>query len=123
MIDKYHKITPGFVTQIFEKQGNKFVCTKQEFTAGDPVDRESEQGEPADVDVREEQYQPFDMVQPAKDYYFLYVYHAVEPQLYGPYETDQKRDEAMEKHREEEGSQKYDSYFSFDVTKGSKVEF
>jgi hypothetical protein len=123
MIEKYNKITPGFVIQTYQKQGNKFVCTKQSFTAGDPVDRENEQGEPVDVDVREEQYQPFDMVQPAKDYYFLYVFGGVEAENIGPYSTEQERDEAMENHRKNEGREEYDSYFSFDVTKGSTVEF
>jgi len=63
MIEKYNKITPGFVTQVFQKN-EKFICVEQHFTAGDPVDRENEKGEPVDIDIREEQYQPFDMVQP-----------------------------------------------------------
>ena len=37
MFDKYTKITPGFVTQVFHKQGQKFVCVEQNFKAGDPV--------------------------------------------------------------------------------------
>jgi len=62
MIDKYNRITPGFVTQAFERQDDKFFCIEQSFTAGGQVDRKSEQGEPVAVDVRKEQYQPFNMV-------------------------------------------------------------
>ena len=40
MIDKYNTITPGFVTQAFEKKNDKYVCVEQSFTAGDQVDRE-----------------------------------------------------------------------------------
>jgi len=123
MIDKYNKITPGFVTQMFEKRDEKFICVEQEFKAGDPVDREDEQGEPVDVDVREEVYQPFEMVQPGRDYYFLYVFGGVEAEQIGPFPTEQKRDEAMEKHEAGEGREDYDSYFPFDVTKDSTVEF
>jgi len=35
MIEKYNKITPGFVIQAFEKRGEKFICVEQEFMAGE----------------------------------------------------------------------------------------
>ena len=71
MIDKYNKITPGFVAQVFERQNGKYGCEEQSFSAGDQVDRENEQGESVAVDVRKEQYQPFNMVQPGLDYYVV----------------------------------------------------
>ena len=73
--------------------------------------------------VREEVYQPFEMVQPGRDYYFLHVFGGVEAEQVGPFHTEQKRNKAMEKHREGEGREDYDSYFPFDVTKDSTVEF
>lgn len=54
------KITEGQVIQTYDEEGN---CTGQEFTAGDQVDFEDDNGEPADVPYYEK-YQPFDMVQP-----------------------------------------------------------
>lgn len=123
MIEQYNKITTGWVIQRFERQGEEFVCVEQEFTAGDIVDREDKDGEPVDVDVREEQYQSFDMIQPGKDYYFLYVFGGAEAESIGPFSTEQERDKAMENHRENEGREDYDSYFAFDVSKGSTVEF
>lgn len=54
------KITTGFVIQTFD-DNNK--CIKQEFTAGDPVEWEDENGLPIDCPENDE-YQPYDMVQP-----------------------------------------------------------
>lgn len=56
----HKKITTGFVVQTYD--GDK--CVSQEFIAGDQVDYEDENGETIDVDTTNEQYQPFDMVQP-----------------------------------------------------------
>ena len=122
MIDKYNKITSGFVIQTYQKQRNKFVCTKQEFTAGDPVDRENEQGEPVDVDVRDEQYEPFNMVQPGLDYYVVGMMGCVEPELHGPFETDDEQQECIDKLREEKGEDE-NTFFVMNVSKGAKVEF
>jgi hypothetical protein len=122
MFKKYNKITSGFVIQAFEKRDKKFVCVEQEFMAGDPVDREDEQGEPVDVDVREEQYEPLDMVQPGWDYCFLYVHAGVDAKKIGPFPTEQERDNALENHRQK-GREDYDSYFPFDISKGAKVQF
>jgi len=59
-MDKFTKITVGFVVQAFEKddKGN-FVCTKQEFIAGDQYDYEDAQGNP--IDPADHQYQPYNM--------------------------------------------------------------
>ena len=66
------KITVGFVTQTFDTV--KMEYTHQNFTAGDQVDYETEDGTPLDqieaaeygmeYDDGSEPYLPFDMVQP-----------------------------------------------------------
>lgn len=56
---KIHKVTTGFVTQVFDTITNKFIC--QDFTAGDEVAYESEDGQPCD-EINE--YLPFEMIQP-----------------------------------------------------------
>jgi len=57
---KFNKITVGFVIQTFEKNtAGKFICTKQEFIAGDQVDYEDTEGSP--LDPPEHKYQPFNM--------------------------------------------------------------
>lgn len=55
-----HKITPGFVIQVFDSESNSFIS--QSFVASDQVDYEDDEGNPTDVEVRE--YMSFDMVQP-----------------------------------------------------------
>ena len=58
-MEKFNKISDGFVIQTFEKNDDgKFVCTEQEFIAGDS-DYETLEGDP--IDVPEYQYQPFNM--------------------------------------------------------------
>ncbi len=122
MIDKYNKITPGFVTQAFEKKNDKFVCVEQSFTAGDQVDRENDNGEPVAVDIREEQYQPFDMAQPSLDYYVVGMMGCVEPVLHGPFATDDEQQQCIDKLREEVGEHE-NTFFVINVSKGAKVEF
>ena len=57
---KFTKITVGFVVQTFEKNdAGQFVCTRQEFIAGDQVDCEDEQGNP--IEPPEHPYQQFKM--------------------------------------------------------------
>jgi hypothetical protein len=65
-IEGYKKVTTGFVTQIFVKQGKEFICTEQEFVASDQVDREDEFGNNVEhrLNPADEIYQPFEMVQP-----------------------------------------------------------
>lgn len=59
-MDKFTKITTGFVSQTFEKNDKgQFVCTHQEFIAGDQCDYEDGKGnliEPPDY-----KYQPYTM--------------------------------------------------------------
>ncbi len=42
----FKKITPGYVEQIFNDVGE---CIEQQFYAGDPVDYETEDGDPINV--------------------------------------------------------------------------
>ena len=120
MIHKYNKITPGFVTQAFEKKNDKYVCVEQSFTAGDQVDRENEQGEPVAVDARKEQYQPFDMVQPGLDYYVVGMMGCVEPELHGPFATDDEQQKCIDKLIEEVGED-VNTFFVINVSKGATV--
>ena len=55
---KFHKITDGYVAQVFDENGK---CVSQQFTVADQVNYEDEQGKhilPKDV------FHTFDMVQP-----------------------------------------------------------
>jgi len=61
-MDKYTKITVGFVSQTFEKKGDNFTCTSQKFIAGDQVDREDDMGNLILVDTSKEIYYPYDMI-------------------------------------------------------------
>ena len=46
-MEEFTKITVGFVTQAFKKDDKgKFVCTHQEFIAGDQCDYEDAEGNP-----------------------------------------------------------------------------
>jgi len=59
-MDKFTKITVGFVVQTFEKNaGGKFVCTHQEFIAGDQCDYEDVEGMP--ITPPDYEYQPYNM--------------------------------------------------------------
>ena len=59
-MNQFRKITHGFVTQIFDESGK---CIEQNFTAGDPVEYETLNGDVID-EPNNEQYQPFNMLQP-----------------------------------------------------------
>jgi len=66
----YKKIIIGFVVQNFEQKGDKFICTSQEFVAGDQIDYENEYGDKFPPNILEkiekgEIYQPFDMQNPS----------------------------------------------------------
>ena len=64
MIDKFVKITIGFIHQTFKKNaGGQFVCTEQTFIAGDECDYEDTNGEPL-KEAPEYEYQPYEMVSP-----------------------------------------------------------
>jgi len=57
---KFTKITVGFVAQTFEKNDKgRFVCTHQEFIAGDQCDYEDAEGNT--IKPLEHEYQPFNM--------------------------------------------------------------
>ncbi len=59
-MEKFNKITVGFVIQTFEENATgKFVCTKQEFIAGDQVDYEDQDGN--HITPPEHPYQQFNM--------------------------------------------------------------
>ena len=59
-MEKFNKITVGFVIQTFEKSADgEFICTSQEFVAGDQVDYEDPNGNPIDPPVHP--YQQFNM--------------------------------------------------------------
>lgn len=68
MFEHYNKITTGYVVQHFEKCGYKFMCTRQNFVALDLVCREVDVEVPAcGLDVEDEIYQSFEMIQPKKN--------------------------------------------------------
>ena len=59
-MEKFTKITTGFVTQSYEiNAAGKFICTKQEFIAGDDVQFEDLKGD--SIEASEHEYQPFNM--------------------------------------------------------------
>ncbi len=59
-MEKFDKITVGFVVQTFEKNvDGKFICTLQDFIAGDDVQFEDVKGEP--IETPDHEYQPFNM--------------------------------------------------------------
>jgi len=59
-MEKFIKITVGFVTQSYEKNAaGKFICTGQEFIAGDQVDYENVDGNT--ITPPKHDYQPFSM--------------------------------------------------------------
>ena len=61
IMDKFTKITVGFVTQTFRKDDKgRFVCTHQEFIAGDQCDYEDAEGNP--IDPPDHEYQPYNMI-------------------------------------------------------------
>ena len=45
----------------------------------------------------------FEMIQPGKNFYFLYVFGGVEAESIGPFSTEQERDNALEEHKAKEG--------------------
>ena len=57
-MDKFEKITVGFVVQNFEKNNKgEFICVGQEFIAGDQVDYEDVNGSP--IEKPDYKYQQF----------------------------------------------------------------
>ena len=121
MSKKHNKITSGFVIQEYEENKDGFFeCVRQVFEAGDPVEYETFSGEPVDIDTDREVYQPFDMVQPDKDWYVLQLWSCVEPVLHGPYDYD-NANIVLEELREKEGEEEH-TFMLVSVTKGAKLE-
>jgi len=59
-MEKFTKITVGFVTQTFERNSEgRFICIHQEFIAGDQCDYEDAQGNP--IGPPDHEYQPYNM--------------------------------------------------------------
>ncbi len=57
---EFNKITVGFVSQKFRRQDDgRFICTWQDFIAGDDVQFENAKGEP--IEASDHEYQPFNM--------------------------------------------------------------
>jgi len=117
----HKKITNGYVIQDYDGEN----CVRQEFIAGDQVGYEDVDGEPIDPPEKGN-YQPFDMVQPDKekefDYYVIWMWKCIEPQLYGPYSTPDKQQTEIDRLRTEHGEDDH-TFFVINVTKGSKLEF
>ena len=60
-MDKFTKTTVGFAAQTFEKNDKgRFVCTHQEFIAGDQCDYEDARGNP--IEPPDYEYQPYNMM-------------------------------------------------------------
>ena len=60
IMDKFTKVTVGFVAQTFEKDSKgRFVCTHQEFIGGDQCDYEDAEGNT--IEPPEHEYQPYNM--------------------------------------------------------------
>ena len=65
-MEKFTKITVGFVTQSYGKNAaGKFICMGQEFIAGDDVQFENLKGD--SIEAPEHDYQPFNMTMLSKD--------------------------------------------------------
>jgi hypothetical protein len=59
-MDKFTKITIGFVAQTFEKNNKgRFICTGQEFIASDQCEYEDSKGNP--ISLPDYEYQPYNM--------------------------------------------------------------
>jgi len=58
-----------------------------------------------------------------REHYFVHIWGCVDPQLYGPYATEDKREAALATFKEDEYNEENDSYHLFDAKKGSNVEF
>jgi hypothetical protein len=60
-MSEIRKITYGWVTQVWDSESREFLG--QDFTCGDQVEYEDENGE--SIDIEEPEYRCFDMVQNA----------------------------------------------------------
>ena len=53
------------------------------------------------------------------DYYLLFLWNDVEPQLHGPFPTENIRDEKAKELRQKEGEEH--GYFPLEITTGSEI--
>jgi len=82
-MDKFTKITIGFVAQAFGKNDKgQFVCTRQEFIAGDQCDYEDAEGNP--IEPPDYEYQPYNMTLESKG-----IEEAIEAEAAGEDQIDQ----------------------------------
>jgi len=65
-MNNFTKIVTGWVKQYYERnESGCFVCSSQEFMAGDLIEYEDDYQEPIDPPSRKDQsYQAYEMVQP-----------------------------------------------------------
>ena len=54
------------------------------------------------------------------DYYLLFIWGCVEPELIGPFDTTEERDKEALKQRKEEGSQH--GYYMLQIPKGTEIQ-
>jgi hypothetical protein len=98
---RINKITTGFVVQTWDTELKKWIA--QEFVAGDLTDYEKADGtsvDPSDIwpDIPEP-YLPFAMQPPEElrprlpRFYVLETIGDIEPQLHGPFQSPELRDE------------------------------
>jgi len=82
-VDKFTKTTVGFVAQTFEKNDkDSFICTHQEFIAGDQCDYEDAEGN--SIEPPDYEYQPYSMAlkaEAARSLMLERAYEAIEEVL------------------------------------------
>lgn len=55
------------------------------------------------------------------DYYLIFLWNLVDPQIVGPFKTAEERDEEAIKYQKEHGDTH--GYFTLDVTEGATLHF
>jgi hypothetical protein len=120
---RINKITTGFVVQTWDTELKKWIA--QEFVAGDLTDYEKADGtsvDPSDIwpDIPEP-YLPFAMQPPEElrprlpRFYVLETIGDIEPQLHGPFQSPELRDEqAVQRRRQDPG--KHNGLFWLDLS-------
>ena len=101
-MDKFVKITTGFVKQTFEinAKGN-IVCSEQMFAADGHVEYENLDGKPLE-NVSNYKYQSYDMVQPEKPKQFVVIDVSCDAEIGEPFECG-SREEALATILEQQG--------------------
>ena len=61
------------------------------------------------------------MTQPDMDYYIVGMIGLVEPQLHGPFQTEDEQQQHIDKLRQEEGEHE-NTFFVLNVSKGAEVQ-